>query len=133
MRIALGTWEMAMARIRAIEHRRTVAVSATNDLSALFLPEETQVAELAESTAGNITSQVPLRDSLTFSDHVGLVPEGLAVILASLFGFLGLRQPFAAQLAPDRPVWVISLHDDKSDGVYTGGPNRSGHWCSTIS
>jgi apolipoprotein N-acyltransferase len=89
--------QLAMARIRAIEHGRTVAVAATNGISALFSPDGTVVSQIRERTAGTITAEVPLRDTLTPSDRIGWWPE----LLAGLVSAVALG--FALKCAPG--VW----------------------------
>ncbi|MDA9912962.1 apolipoprotein N-acyltransferase, partial [Candidatus Nanopelagicales bacterium] len=84
--------QLAMARIRSVEHGRTVAVAATNGISALFAPDGTKLAELPERTAGTITAEVALRDSLTPSDVVGWWPEALAGIFVLGGLVVGLRR-----------------------------------------
>ena len=84
--------QLAMAKIRSVEHSRTVAVAATNGISALFLPDGTEVARIGESEAGPIVANVPLRDSLSPSGKVGWLPEAGAVLAALVLLVLGLRR-----------------------------------------
>lgn len=84
--------QLAMARIRSVEHSRAVAVAATNGISALFLPDGTEVARIGESEAGNIVADVPLRDSLSPSDRLGWLPELAAVLVSLILLGMGLRR-----------------------------------------
>lgn len=84
--------QLAMARIRSVEHSRTVAVAATNGISALFLPDGTDVAQIGESQAGTIVAAVPLRDSLSPSDRIGWWAEAAAILAALVLLALGLRR-----------------------------------------
>jgi apolipoprotein N-acyltransferase len=83
--------QLAMARIRSVEHSRTVAVVATNGISALFLPDGREVARMGESTAGTIVAKVPLRDSTSPSARLGWLPEAVALLAAVALIVLGLR------------------------------------------
>lgn len=70
--------QLAMARIRAVEHGRATVVAATNGISAVFQPDGTMTASLPERTAGWLVPTLPLRDSLTVADRVGFWPEVVA-------------------------------------------------------
>lgn len=85
--------QLAMARIRSVEHSRTVAVAATNGISAIFLPDGSVTGQLPESTAGWLTADVPLRDSTTWADRLGYWPEVVALLLAVVMCATGLRTP----------------------------------------
>jgi len=74
--------QLAMSRLRAIEHGRTVLIASTSGISAMILPDGTFAGRLGESGAGYLVAQVPLRDELTVSDRLGGWPEGVAVLLA---------------------------------------------------
>jgi apolipoprotein N-acyltransferase len=74
--------QMAMSRLRALEHGRTVLIAATSGISAIITPDGRVSQSLPEFTAGYLEQQVPLRDSLTLSDRVGAVPEIVAALSA---------------------------------------------------
>jgi apolipoprotein N-acyltransferase len=74
--------QMAMSRLRALEHGRTVLIAATSGISAIITPDGRVSQSLPEFTAGYLEQQVPLRDSLTLSDRVGAVPEIVAALTA---------------------------------------------------
>ena len=75
--------QMAMSRLRAVEHGRAVLIAATSGISAIITPDGRVTQSLPEFTAGYLEQQVPLRDSLTLSDRVGAVPE-IAASLAAI-------------------------------------------------
>ncbi|MDZ7577753.1 MAG: apolipoprotein N-acyltransferase [Candidatus Nanopelagicales bacterium] len=85
--------QLAMARIQSVSHGRTVAVAATNGISAVFLPDGTRIGQIPEDVAWQIVARVPLRDSLTPGDVLGLWPEGIALVVSVLTVALGLRRP----------------------------------------
>ena len=74
--------QMAMSRLRAVEHGRTVLIAATSGISAIIRPDGSVSQSLPEFTAGYLVEKVPLRDTLTVSDRVGAVPEYVASLAA---------------------------------------------------
>jgi apolipoprotein N-acyltransferase len=80
--------QLAMSRLRAIEHGRTILIAATSGISAIVLPDGSLAQTLPEFVAGHLVADVALRDDLTVSDRVGAWPE-LAVSLLAL-ALLGL-------------------------------------------
>jgi apolipoprotein N-acyltransferase len=75
--------QLAMSRLRAVEHGRAVLVAATSGISAIVLPDGSVQSSLPEFTAGYLVAKVPLRDSITLADRLGAWPE-LAVALAAV-------------------------------------------------
>jgi apolipoprotein N-acyltransferase len=88
--------QLAMARLRAIEHGRTVLVAATSGVSAVVAPDGSVRQQSAEFTAVNLVSRVALRDQITVADRVRSGPEwaftlaGLAALGAA---WAGRRRP----------------------------------------
>jgi apolipoprotein N-acyltransferase len=84
--------QMAMSRLRAVEHGRSVLIAATSGISAIITPDGRVSSSLPEFTAGYLVQQVPLRDSLTVADRVGALPElvaaaaALALVAMAAFG-----------------------------------------------
>jgi len=73
--------QVAMSRLRAIEHGRAVLVAATSGISAVITPDGAVVSEISEGDVGYLVETVPLRDSLTVADRVGQVPEWIVAAL----------------------------------------------------
>lgn len=67
--------QVAMSRLRAVEHGRAVLVAATSGISAVITPDGAVVSEIDEGDVGYLVESVPLRDSLTLADRIGQVPE----------------------------------------------------------
>ena len=85
--------QLAMSRLRAVEHGRAVLVAATSGISAIVLPDGTLASSLPEFTPGYLVQKVPLRDSITVSDRLGSWPEYLVVIAAlGLLVVAGVRR-----------------------------------------
>jgi len=88
--------QMAMSRLRAVEHARTVLIAATSGISAIIRPDGSVVGSLPEFTAGYLVDKVALRDTLTVSDRVGALPEyaaSLAAIALLALAAFGRRRP----------------------------------------
>ncbi len=75
--------QLAMSRLRAVEHGRWTLVVATSGVSAAIAPDGAVVQRAEIFTSAQIVQQVRLSDALTPADRVGALPE---VVLA-LIGF----------------------------------------------
>ncbi|MCW2547781.1 MAG: putative polyprenol-phosphate-mannosyl transferase [Mycobacterium sp.] len=76
--------QLAMGRIRAVEHGRSVVVAATSGLSAIISPDGSLIARSSLFTAESLVASVPLRTSMTISDRLGGWPESVLVTLGAL-------------------------------------------------
>ena len=78
--------QLAMARIRAIEHDRAVVVASTTGVSAIIAPDGSLIARSGTWQRAVLDARVPLRTDTTLADRVGSWPEGLlcAAALAAL-------------------------------------------------
>ena len=76
--------QLAMGRIRAVEHSRSVVVAATSGLSAIIRPDGTLSARSSLFTAESLVESVPLRSSTTISDRLGGWTETVLVTLGAL-------------------------------------------------
>lgn len=67
--------QLAMSRVRAVEHGRTVVVAATSGVSAIVDPDGRvqQSTPLFEPAA--LVAQVPLRADVTLASRLGAAPE----------------------------------------------------------
>lgn len=84
--------QLAMSRLRAVEHGRAVLVAATSGISAIVAPDGSVVQRTEELTAAQLSAVVPLRDGRTVADRVGAAPEwtlALAGLLACGFVVIG--------------------------------------------
>ena len=67
--------QLAMSRLRAVEHGRTILIAATSGISAIVLPDGSLAADAPGVRGRAISSaDVALRDDLTVSDRVGAWP-----------------------------------------------------------
>ncbi|MFF7989088.1 apolipoprotein N-acyltransferase [Kitasatospora xanthocidica] len=67
--------QLAMSRLRAVEHGRAVLIAATSGISAVISPDGTVQQRTEELTPAELSATVPLRDGTTVADRVGAVPE----------------------------------------------------------
>ncbi|MEV4561510.1 apolipoprotein N-acyltransferase [Kitasatospora sp. NPDC049285] len=67
--------QLAMSRLRAVEHGRAVLIAATSGVSAVITPDGSVVMRSQELDQEVLNAVVPLRDGTTVADRVGAVPE----------------------------------------------------------
>lgn len=82
--------QLAMSRLRAVEHGRAVLVAATSGISAIVEPNGHVVARSHFFTPQILEARVPLRDSRTLADRLGSWPEMLLTAVGLGFLCLGL-------------------------------------------
>ncbi|MFE3903369.1 apolipoprotein N-acyltransferase [Streptomyces sp. NPDC059153] len=84
--------QLAMSRVRAVEHSRSVVVPVTSGVSAVIRPDGTIVRQTKLFTADALVDKVPLRSSLTPATRMGALPEGvLALIAVAGLGWVTVR------------------------------------------
>ncbi|MFD5192494.1 apolipoprotein N-acyltransferase [Streptomyces sp. NPDC058357] len=84
--------QLAMSRVRAVEHSRSVVVPVTSGVSAVIRPDGTIVRKTKLFTPDALVDKVPLRSSLTPATRMGTLPEGvLALIAVAGFGLVTVR------------------------------------------
>ena len=101
--------QLAMGRIRAVEHGRTVVVAATSGLSAIISPDGSLMQRSSLFTAESLVQTVPLRTSKTIADRIGGWSELILVVLGSAGLLAGVRWsrvrfvgPLARRVSPSR-------------------------------
>ncbi|MFL6124169.1 apolipoprotein N-acyltransferase [Actinophytocola sp.] len=67
--------QLAMDRVRAVEHGRTVAVAATSGVSAFIRPDGSVIRSTGLFTPAALVERVPLRSTTTLSDQLGPAAE----------------------------------------------------------
>ncbi|WP_404796150.1 apolipoprotein N-acyltransferase [Streptomyces pristinaespiralis] len=75
--------QLAMSRVRAVEHSRSVVVPVTSGVSAVIMPDGEIVQETAMFTPDALVAEVPLRSSLTPATRLGSAPELALLLLAA--------------------------------------------------
>ncbi|MBT2367359.1 apolipoprotein N-acyltransferase [Streptomyces sp. ISL-10] len=79
--------QLAMSRVRAVEHSRSVVVPVTSGVSAVITPDGEIVQRTGMFTPDALVAEVPLRSSLTPATRLGVWPEAALLLLAA--GALG--------------------------------------------
>ncbi|GAA2592496.1 apolipoprotein N-acyltransferase [Actinomadura fulvescens] len=82
-RTSLPPQQIAMSRLRAVEHGRTILVAATSGISAIVAPDGTMIDRSREFTPDIQVASVPARTSRTLSDRLGAKPEWALALLAA--------------------------------------------------
>ncbi len=67
--------QLAMSRVRAVEHDRAVVVAATSGVSAIVRPDGTVAAQTALFTPAALVQRVGLRTDTTLATRLGALPE----------------------------------------------------------
>ncbi|GAA0583606.1 apolipoprotein N-acyltransferase [Streptomyces crystallinus] len=75
--------QLAMSRVRAVEHSRTVTVPVTSGVSAVIMPDGEVVQKTRMFTPDSLVAKVPLRSSQTPATRLGTAPEWTLVALAA--------------------------------------------------
>ncbi|WP_411070379.1 apolipoprotein N-acyltransferase [Streptomyces sp. cmx-4-25] len=76
--------QLAMSRVRAVEHSRAVVVPVTSGVSAVIRPDGEVVAQTRMFTPDVLVEKVPLRSSQTPATRMGTLPEALLAALAAV-------------------------------------------------
>ncbi|MFF0548840.1 apolipoprotein N-acyltransferase [Streptomyces sp. NPDC004311] len=75
--------QLAMDRIRAVEHSRTVLVPVTSGVSAVIRPDGRIVSQTKMFTADALVAEIPLRSGRTPATVLGPLPEYALLLLAA--------------------------------------------------
>ncbi|MDJ0460271.1 apolipoprotein N-acyltransferase [Streptomyces sp. H27-C3] len=93
--------QLAMSRVRAVEHSRSVVVPVTSGVSAVIRPDGQIVRKSGMFTPAALVEEVPLRSSLTPATRLGTIPEGaLALLAAAGLGWVAARGVRARRRTP---------------------------------
>lgn len=72
---------LAMSQLRAVEHGRSVLVSATSGVSAIVQPDGSITQHTQQFTAETLHAEVPLRSTMTLATRLGGIPTWLLAML----------------------------------------------------
>ncbi|MFF0517508.1 apolipoprotein N-acyltransferase [Actinomadura nitritigenes] len=78
-RTSLPPQQIAMSRLRAVEHGRTILVAATSGISAIVAPDGRMIDRSREFVPDIQVASVPERTERTLADRVGEWPEWVLV------------------------------------------------------
>jgi apolipoprotein N-acyltransferase len=94
---SLPPQQIAMSRLRAVEHGRTILVAATSGISAIVAPDGRMIDESAEFRPDIQVARVPLRTSRTLADRIGAAPEWALALLGVATVMIAMRAGRAAR------------------------------------
>ncbi|WP_282692331.1 apolipoprotein N-acyltransferase [Streptomyces sp. CC208A] len=93
--------QLAMSRVRAVEHSRAVVVPVTSGVSAVIRPDGEIVSRTEMFTPAYLVEEVPLRSSQTPATRLGTLPEALLVAVAAAgLGWAAARAVRARRTRP---------------------------------
>ena len=75
--------QLAMARIRAVEHDRSVVVASTTGYSAIIAPDGRLISRTGTWQQAELEARVPLITYTTLADRVGPWPEYVIVAMTA--------------------------------------------------
>ncbi|WP_317441842.1 apolipoprotein N-acyltransferase [Streptomyces collinus] len=75
--------QLAMSRVRAVEHSRTVTVPVTSGVSAVIMPDGRITQKTGMFVPAYLVQKVPLRTSETPATELGILPEIALVLVAA--------------------------------------------------
>ncbi|MFE3988134.1 apolipoprotein N-acyltransferase [Nocardia tengchongensis] len=75
--------QLAMSRVRAVEHGRAVVVSVTTGVSAMITADGEIRQQTPQFEPAALVATLPLRDNLTIASRLGPAPEAVVCILAA--------------------------------------------------
>ncbi|CAM4298021.1 apolipoprotein N-acyltransferase [Nocardia ninae] len=75
--------QLAMSRIRAVEHGRALVVAATSGVSAIIAADGSVRQETPQFVPAALVADLPLRTSNTLATRVGPAPEVVFVVLTA--------------------------------------------------
>jgi apolipoprotein N-acyltransferase len=75
--------QLALSRLRAVEHGRTVTIVATSGISAVVAPDGSVVRDTSLFTPAVIVTDIAQRESTTVATRLGAAPEWLLTALGA--------------------------------------------------
>ncbi|MDR3080683.1 MAG: apolipoprotein N-acyltransferase [Streptomyces sp.] len=104
--------QLAMSRVRAVEHSRTVTVPVTSGVSAIIMPDGKITQRTGMFVADSLVQKVPLRSSETPATRLGTLPETVLVLIAA--GGLGWAVASAVRGRRDRGDQGVPLREQEA-------------------
>lgn len=92
--------QLAISRLRAVEHGRAVVVAATSGISAVIDPDGSELARAPEFEQQVLVAEVPLRIAQTWATGVGAWPELALAIVGAAAAALALRRHRQTAMRP---------------------------------
>ncbi|WP_245664002.1 apolipoprotein N-acyltransferase [Nocardia arthritidis] len=98
--------QLAMSRIRAVEHGRALVVAATSGVSAIIGADGDIRQETALFVPAALVAELPLRDHTTLATRIGPAPERIFVILTAAAALAAVARRRVARRALPMPGLV---------------------------
>jgi apolipoprotein N-acyltransferase len=116
--------QLAMSRVRAVEHGRALVVAATSGVSAIIGADGVVQQQTPKFVPAALVAELPLRSSTTPATRFGPAPELLSVILTAAAVVVAIRRHQDATL--DQPVGRLrrQIFREPKSGVLRGRCDR---------
>ncbi|GAB2959073.1 apolipoprotein N-acyltransferase [Saccharothrix stipae] len=108
--------QLAMSRVRAVEHGRSVVVAATSGVSAIVAPDGTVTRRTGLFTADALVATVPLRGEATLATRLGAWPEWVMTAL----GLMAVAFTVTMRRRRSRPTPGAGVGEEETDGGPAG-------------
>ena len=92
--------QLAMTRLRAVEHGRTAVQVSTVGVSGIIAPDGAVLARAELFEADQLVETVPLRSTITIADRLGVLPQWAAAVVAALALASGVAATRRARVTP---------------------------------
>lgn len=96
--------QLAMTRLRAVEHGRAAVQVSTVGVSGVFAPDGAELGRTELFTADQLVATVPLRQDLTLADRLGDAPSWAAAAVVALVLASGLVRRRRAEESAERDL-----------------------------
>jgi apolipoprotein N-acyltransferase len=73
--------QLAMSRVRAVEHDRSVVVATTSGVSAVLLPDGSVVSSTPQLTPSVLVERIPLKTTTTLASRMRSAPEWVLTVI----------------------------------------------------
>lgn len=84
--------QLAMSRLRAVEHDRAVVVATTSGVSAIIEPNGSVTSRTDQFVADVLVAPMPLRSTTTLATQLRSAPEGTVVAAGAVAVVVGYRR-----------------------------------------
>ncbi|KAA0021321.1 apolipoprotein N-acyltransferase [Antrihabitans cavernicola] len=96
--------QLAMSRVRAVEHGRALVVAATSGVSAIIAPDGSVISQTQLFTPDALVAKVPLRTGTTLATRLGPIPEVVLSIAAGAAVVTALVRRRRDRVTPNTPA-----------------------------
>ncbi|MFD0202396.1 MULTISPECIES: apolipoprotein N-acyltransferase [Saccharothrix] len=108
--------QLAMSRVRAVEHGKSVVVAATSGVSAIVAPDGAVTARTGMFTPDALVATVPLRGEATLATRLGAWPEWVMTAL----GLMAVAIALTVTRRRTRPTPGAGVGEEETDGGPAG-------------